>query len=528
MIVNAPQFPADQATSYDICIIGAGAAGISLALELDATDRRICLLEAGGDGYERATQRLYAGEVVGDHYPSLRDMWLGALGGSTGVWAGWCRPLEETDFEPKPWLDTDGWPFRRDELLPYYRRAHKICGLGDFEYDAGYWGTRLGQRMLLTGDENICNRIFHVNALHFGVRYRQRLEDSDNIHLVLHAPVTRCHRNNHTNRIDRVEVRMPGGRQCAIQARYFVLAAGGIENARLLLLSADSPDGAPGNEYGLVGRYFTDHPFIDPGSLLMQGGPDTLNYYFPHTVNDTGGNTTVRGAFSLAPGILERERLQNAAIFFHPRYESHPAFATPEVKAFLEAWAKLRRKAVPGAAWPYIARAIRAPRAVMVAAIRKLTVGNGPARRWRLRAMFESESRYDNRVTLDTRRDELDRPLPRIKWQLGERDLASMHRGIQLFDASIRRAGIGHVELAFPDEPSAWRQAAECGKHHMGTTRMHVDPGQGVVDGNTRVHGTSNLFVTGSSVFPSGGYANPTLTIVALAIRLGDYIKRLR
>jgi choline dehydrogenase-like flavoprotein len=96
----------------------------------------------------------------------------------------------------------------------------------------------------------------------------------------------------------------------------------------------------------------------------------------------------------------------------------------------------------------------------------------------------------------------------------------------RLFDQAVREAGVGHLDPAFPDEPSAWRRATEGGMHHMGTTRMHVAPQHGVVDESSRVHGTTNLFVAGSSVFPSGGYANPTLTIVALALRLGDHLRR--
>lgn len=140
--------------------------------------------------------------------------------------------------------------------------------------------------------------------------------------------------------------------------------------------------------------------------------------------------------------------------------------------------------------------------------------------------MFETESRYENRVTLCNEKDQLGRPRARIEWQLGERDLYTMSRVIHLFDKALRREGIGRVERAFPDEPSAWKRAAEGGKHHMGTTRMDRDRHRGVVDENSRVHGTPNLFVAGSSVFPSGGFANPTLTIVALAVRLGDYIRR--
>ncbi len=144
-----------------------------------------------------------------------------------------------------------------------------------------------------------------------------------------------------------------------------------------------------------------------------------------------------------------------------------------------------------------------------------------------MRAAFETGFRYDNRVMLSDERDRLGRRRVRIEWRIGDADVENMRRVTHLFDQAVRQAGVGHLERAFPDAPAAWRQALEAGKHHMGTTRMHVASRLGVVDENSRVHGTSNLFVTGSSVFPSGGYANPTLTIVALAARLGDHLKSL-
>jgi choline dehydrogenase-like flavoprotein len=216
----------------------------------------------------------------------------------------------------------------------------------------------------------------------------------------------------------------------------------------------------------------------------------------------------------------------NASLFFHPRYEAHRVFATGEVKALQTLWDKAKQRAVPGGAWPYARLAMGAPHRLAVAMARKLAVRHGPARRWRMRAVFDTAFRFDNRVTLSDERDRLGRRKVRIEWQIGEADIENMRRVTHLFDQVVRQTGVGHLERAFPDQPAAWRQALEAGKHHMGTTRMHVAPRHGVVDENSRVHGTSNLFVTGSSVFPSGGYANPTLTIVALAARLGDHLKR--
>ncbi len=523
MILDANKGFGGEPPRYDICIVGAGAAGISLALQFERTPLRVCLLEAGGSSYEQVTQRLFEGEVVASRYPPLRDTRLAAFGGSTNVWAGWCRPLEPLDFVPRDWCGAGGWPFGFDELRPYYARAHKVCGLAAFDYDPEHWAGVLGQPKLLARDPRFSNQIFHVQAQNFAHRYLSQLKQSKNIDVILHAPIRDLCVERRA--CTAVRVRTLLGHEFAVSADRFVLAAGGVENPRLLLLSAESPEAAPGNAHGLVGRYFTDHPYVDPGSVVL-GEPDSLDFYRLRAVASSPGASSLRGVLSLRPEVIERERLMHAAFFFHPRYESHSLFATQEVKAFLQLWNKTKSRAVPGAGWAYARRAAKAPHRLAVALARKIVVGHGPARSWRLRAMFETEFRSENRVTLSDEYDRLGRRRARVEWQLGENDIDNMRRVTRLLDQAVRASAVGHVKLGFADEPSAWRGATEGGLHHMGTTRMHVAPEHGVVDENSRVHGTSNLFVAGSSVFPSGGYANPTLTIVALTLRLGDHLKR--
>ena len=522
MILDTQQGVGQEPAHYDLCIVGAGPAGITLALELEATGLRVCLLEAGGGAYEADTQRLFEGEVIGQEYPRLRDTRVGALGGSTTVWAGWCRPLEALDFEPRDWCHAGGWPFGLKQLRPYYARAHEICGLAACDYDPEQWTGVLGAEKLLREDPAFCNTVFHIQVQDFGRRYRARVERSNTIDLVLHAPVMRLRMEG--TACTAVEIRTLGGHEMVIRADRFVLAAGGIENPRLLLLSADDAR-VPGNAGGLVGRYFADHVFVDPGTLLLRE-PERMSFYRAQPVTAAPGASWVRGVLSLRPEVVERERLMHAALYFHPRYEAHRVFHTAEVRAFQTLWNKVKGRAVPGAVWPLIRRSFRAPHRVAVALARKLLVRHGPAQSWRMRAEFETEFRSENRVTLSDQRDRLGRRRVRVEWRVGKADVENMRRVTQLFDQAVRAAGLGHLERAFPDTPAAWRSALEPAMHHMGTTRMHVDSGLGVVDENSRVHGTSNLYVTGSSVFPSGGYANPTLTIVALAARLGDHLKR--
>lgn len=528
MILDAAQL-ASLDVVYDVCIVGGGAAGITLALELAEKGRRVCVLEAGAESYTAAAQRLLEGSVEGDPYPPLRSTRMSALGGTTHVWAGWCRTLDGVDFEARPALGQVAWPFGRDELLSHYRRAHELCGLAEFEYDPDYWCAKLGRRPLIeqaaTGSghlEELVHCMFHVRVQNFAAAFRQRLEQAPNVAVVLRAPVTRVDVDP-AGQVRGVRVHRPGADDVSVTALQYVLAAGGIENARLLLLSATTPEQAPGNRNGLVGRFFTDHPFINPGALMLRNEARRLDFYFPQPVPSAAG-AAVRATLSFPRETFTSEGLFSAVMFFHPRYESHAVFASSEVRALLEWRDTLRSRAVRGATGRLLRRAIRRPDRIAVAGLRKLIVRDGPARRWRVRMMFETASRFENRVTLDPRRDELGRPRARVGWRLGDAEISGMRRALGLFDDAFRRAGIGHIERSLADNDEAWRRALEGGKHHMGTTRMHADPAQGVVDSDSRVHGTRNLYVTGSSVFPSGGYANPTLTIIALASRLAEHL----
>lgn len=506
---------------YDVCVVGAGAAGITLALELSARGRRVCVLEAGGESYGAATQRLLQGTAEGDRYPPLRNTRMGGLGGSTQVWAGWCRPLDSIDFEARPELGSPGWPFGREELLPRYRRAHEICGLAPFDYDPQHWRARFGCLPLIDDPDQLVHAWFHVRPENLAALHRRRLERAPGLHVLLHAPVARLALDEDGTVLP-IRVARAGHRPLLVRARHYVLAAGGIENARLLLLSAPTPARAAGNAHDLVGRYFADHPYLNSGSLVLRE-PRRLDCYFPQRVEAADG-AKVRATLALPRRIVERDGLAGAALFFHPRYEAHPAFEAEEVRAFLELREKLRGRAVPGAAWPLVRRALRRPDRIATASVRRLVVRDGPARRWRIRMMFGASFRYENRVRLSGERDRLGRPRALVEWRLSDADISGIRRTLAPFDAAFRGAGVGHIEASIPAEEDAWRAALEGGKHHMGTTRMHPDPPRGVVDADCRVHGTSNLYVAGSSVFPSGGYANPTLTIVALAIRLAEHL----
>ena len=524
MIIEASHVSLHPGPDCDVCIVGGGPAGISLAIELADSGLQICILESGGLTHEATTQDLLNGEVFGSDYPELHETRLAALGGSTGVWAGWCRPLDAIDFEARDWVPGSGWPFALSDLMPFYRRAHELCGLGSSDYDAGVWVRRTDSVPLPLPPEQFSTTIFQISPVSFGTQYRGLLDRKANIRTVLHATALRLFAAPTADRIERARVSTLDNKQFDVTARIFVLAAGAIENARLLLLSGDCPEISIGNGRGLVGRYFMEHGFINAGSYFCSDAAQSMAFHFPTRVQLDGHEVVVRSGFSVSPTIARGQRLLNAAIFFHPSYESHDVFDSPEISALLEIRDKLRGRAVPGGYLKRVVRVLHSPGKLAIAVHRRAFVRARPQRRWRTRALFECAPHSDNRVSLCPERDRLNRPRVRVRWQLGELDLYSVRQTHALLDNALRGAGLGRFESRLVTDLS-WQRATEAAKHHLGTTRMHGEPAYGVVDADCKVHGVPNLYIAGGSVFPTGGFANPTLTIVALAARLAEHIR---
>ncbi len=524
MIIDARHFDAHGPIECDICIVGAGPAGITLALELADSALRICLLESGGFDYERHAQSLLEGESAGAGYAELRDTRLAALGGSSAVWAGWCRALDPIDFEARSWVPDSGWPFPLEELLPFYRRAHEWCGLGPFEYDVSTWEARTGLTTLPVHGPNVEAAMVHQRPLKFGVEYRGNLEMSRSIRTLLHATALRLAVTPGSQRIESVQAATLNGRRFEVTASRFVLAAGGIENARLLLLSGESAERSVGNAHGLVGRYFMEHGFVNAGTFTATDHSRDNAFHFPCAERGARRKWSVRSVFTLDERALRGMRLLNCALFFHPQYEAHDVFDSAAVQALLEIGNKLRGRAVPGNYRRRVARVLQSPGKVLTAVGRKAFANFTRDNQWRTRAIFECAPDRNNRVTLGSSRDPFGRPLARLEWNPGDLDIASVTQAHGLFDAAMHAAGSGRFESRFSGDVAQWRAAIEGGKHHMGTTRMHSEPQHGVTDPDGKVHGVANLYVAGSSLFPTGGYANPTLTLVALAVRLARHL----
>ena len=502
MLQDARGLPRGARLACDVCIVGAGAAGITLARELAGTDARVCLLESGGFAPDAATQRLYEGAGGGTLLgPESRYLAAGRLryfGGTTNHWQGWCRPLDPIDFTHRPWIPDSGWPFDRAHLDPFYRRAYDVLRIAPSDDQALL--AAAGSPPLLHDTGRVLTRLFRLQPSRMGPLYRQELTAARNVRLVLHANALAFRPAAAGAPVERVDVATLEGDRFAVHARWFVLAAGGIENPRLLLLSNQVQEGGLGNEHDLVGRYFMDHPHLDAGHALVFRPRAALDLYRPYRSPTL--NQSLAAVLCFSDEVQREQRLPNLCFGLA---DVDPT-ERPELAEQVEAAAAIldRFGGDPGSLPSEVTKS---------ASLLTLTVRAEPM------------PNRASRVTLGDQLDALGQRRVQLDWRLAPEDRRHIRRGTVALGQELGRHARGRVHVLY-DRHALWR-GAYGGNHHMGTTRMHRDPKQGVVDAQCRLHGTPNLFVAGSSVFPTAGYANPTLTLIALALRLGDHLKSL-
>ncbi len=512
----------------DLCIVGGGAAGITLARRLASPTRRVLLLEAGGRDYEPAIAALGAGENVGFPYYDLEDSRLRFFGGSTAVWGGRCAELDALDFERRDWVPHSGWPFAKDALDEYYRAARAIVQVQPRPLDARLWRAAGLAPSPLEGD--LLEAVFWQfddRWDRFGLAAHAALAAHPNVAVLLHATVTRLALAENGTSVASADVRSLGGRRATVRARVFVLAAGGLDNPRLLLASRDRAPNGIGNDADLVGRFFMEHPHARGGRLLLHRPWATLRAFQQSLFIDGG-----RYAATLRPtDKAQRERgLLNGS--FTPKVRLHPGRRENLAKKVYD---HVHHRVNPTRGgrvlWRVTKGGARWLQAHTDPLLPWLRLGLGTAGVY-LSVRAEQAPNPSSRVFLGEARDALGMPKLALDWRFSALDKRTLRLVAASLDAELRRTGAGHVvpEAWLDDASAPWETDPLIGNHpiggfhHMGTTRMADDRRAGVVDAHCRVHGVENLFVAGSSVFPTSGWANPTLTILALALRLGDHL----
>jgi choline dehydrogenase-like flavoprotein len=522
VFVDARRLENGARIDADVCIIGGGAAGITIAREFLETGAQVCLLESGGFEFENATQTLYEGANVGLPYYDLRVLRLRFLGGTTNHWGGWCRPLDPIDFEARPGIPHSGWPFGIEHLDPFYRRAHVVCEAGPYDYDVENWISEEQPRLPLPEDKFITTAMRKSPPTRFGQVYREAIDRSANVKAYLHANVTEIVADETGRSITRARVATLEGGEFTVEAGRFILATGAIENARLLLASNGVRSAGLGNDHDHVGRYFMEHLML-PGAMLLLADPDrSMEFYYEPLAEDVRGV----GFLRVAPQVLRDEQLLNTRILFMPGVAQELAMKDSDgVLSATMLFSALRSGRRPENLTSHVANVIKDLDKIAIYSYRRAF--REAAAPISLQHQIEQSPNPDSRVKLGSDRDALGVPRVELDWRFGEPEQRTLRRVNEILAQQVGAAGIGRLRIVEDDEETGWPPGVRGAWHQMGTTRMSEDAGDGVVDPDCRVHGISNLFVAGSSVFPTSGTSNPTLTIVALALRLADHIKEL-
>lgn len=499
MLIDANDLGDGANLTTDLCIIGAGAAGVAIADAFKDSSVSILLLESGGLSSEDATQALYegsyGGNVPGITAAYLRSSRLRQYGGTTNFWGGYCRPLDASDFEQRGWVANSGWPITRADLDPYYRAASSFLGLEAFD-----------EKPLISDDPAFApqfggpldERVYQFRYVNIGADHLDAFKASSQVTLLLHANVTQLATTAQGRAVDHVEIATLGGKRFQARARAFILATGGIENARLLLANGI------GNGHDLVGRYFMEHAIVPIGlhcpAFIWQSV--SLKRYRPADATGSPVGPTVRQAACLV-GIAEAVASELGLLNITADLTWAIPPGTFEFTEFEQALIR--------ASHNLDEQCSHSPDEL-------------PAQEIRIGFVCEHAPNPNSRVKLTADRDPLGVPRIELDWQIGELELDTAEAFARLFSAEIANRRLGRMRIPDRGEIRPWIAG---GHHHMGTTRMHADPTRGVVDANCRVHGVDNLFVAGSSVFATSGAANPTFTLLALALRLAEHLRGL-
>lgn len=511
--------------SFDICIVGAGAGGLSLASNFLDKTLSILVVESGTAGKRPSPSETGLVSEQGLAYAPLATSRLRGFGGSTQAW-GWgglCKPLDAQDFEPRPWVRDSGWPFGIEQLKDYYERACKTLGLGTIELLAGRHEVFPGKSSALSVDSLEICRHFRL-----GHHFRARFVRSGSVQVMTMVTVLYFEFAGDGTSISAIVCADADGRQFRIVSKLCVLAAGGIENPRILLVSYRRANREP----GLIGKYFMDHPRFAIGTLTP-ADEDTRatlarldrvriarSQRIAHWLGLHRRRSYLVQGLTLPFGMQREHELLNYRAWIEPQYSGQDWRVLDSIKqSHLE---HRDRNILQGGEvrWPLLeGKNIGWTKGMHLARPTVL------ARSFRLHHFLEPEPLKESAVSLSCQTDRFGLPLASVCWRIADSTLNSLRRTMSIIRDDLQSSGVGKLEVA----PEEWEKLERpmWTWHHMGTTRMHEDRSRGVVDANCRVHGVNNLFIVGSSVFPTAGNDTPTLTIVALAHRLADHLLRI-
>ena len=511
MLVDARQVTPDSTLTADVCIMGTGAAGITLARALAVSGHTVLLLESGGFEFDDATQALYRGRSVGlpldpVAHQGLDGPRLRYFGGSTNHWAGYCRPFPALDFERRSYVPRSGWPMSRAELEPYYPVAQDACRLGPYDYDVSSWEARGTLAVPILHSATTPHTIVQLTTQpRFGVLYRDELERSPAIQLVLWANVTRLGLADDGSAISTIDVRTLSGNAFRAVATAYVVATGGLEVPRLLLASNDKRPAGIGNEHDLVGRHFMEHVNVAGGPVALTIDDAEIAPYTPRplavVVEGEPRDIALQSVLLLAPEVQQRERLLACEVTLEFPF----APDDPRVEEL----------------FPGTRRGIEL---LAAQGVTTKTVATA-------RILCEQEPHPSSRVTLTSTKDALGMPEIQLDWHVTRDDRLSMLRTLRRVGREIGARGLGRLRVDISGytngDPAPGDDIdfeVNTGSHHLGTARMSAEPSRGVVDADGKVHSVPNLYVAGARCSPPEVRTRRPSPSSPCALRLAEHL----
>jgi choline dehydrogenase-like flavoprotein len=525
-----------------VCIVGSGAAGITLALEVG--NRKLDVVLVAGGGYEQtdSNRKLHQGAVDLDssHEP-LEENRHRAFGGATKRWGGRLVPFDPIDFEKRSFLSLSGWPIRYTEVANRYSRAMRLCETTPDEFRQLSDSSQFDLPNIL-GDGAIetTTRERWSMPTDFGVRYRKALVVSNYVRVLIDYHAVDVLLNEERKRISSIPVMSRNGRTLHVFADVFILATGGIENARLLLASRSQIVTGVGNQSDFVGRCYMSHIAGTYGFVRLKSAKSRKPSFY-RLAKDR------HGVYSRRRFRLSDQTQHNLGVSNIIGFPMRPEISDPSHGDAVLSFLYLREASSTGRgggrpplstllrhasnclfnypmAWLSLARQLwlrsQLPRLPFIL----------PYNSRAQDALFfqaEQAPNRDSRLLLGRDVDEFGTPRIQARIRFLEIDCRTVTEFYWQLDRSLRSAGLGFLEY----DRSGLTQYLErvtsrfnSFAHHLGTTRMSANSQSGVVDSDCKVHSVDNLYISGGSIFPTSGHANPTLTIIALALRLADHL----
>jgi choline dehydrogenase-like flavoprotein len=525
VLIDLKEYKVKNLPTAKVCILGGGVAGLVLATELSTHLSDIVVLEAGAEQFDIDSQEIYKAEISPEHYPNPQYSRLRFLGGSSNHWENNTSPLSEVDFKNREWINNSGWPISLSDIEPYYTKAAEYCGTKIDGYQTDFWSKTLKKTDVVKNSNVLSTAIAKSSypPVRFFTKLKSKLVSSQNITIYSNANVIDLNFDLEKQTVNQVIMESTPGKQHIIDADIFVMCFGGIENPRLLLEFNHKYNNSIGNQGDSVGRYFMDHPVVRSAYLHTKLEKE-YDLYQWSILKDR----LVKGFFQFQEKELEKNKISNIRI---PLIPQSNFTLSDGISSFHSLSGAISAAEFPDDLGSHLYNVVSDMSMVIEAVSRKSfdkkIFDNADAfGGYELQVMIEQSPDRNNRIKLGQEKDRFGLRKIIIDWKISIDDKQRMWKGLEVAANEIGALSLGRLRLLREREDRMWTSQLGFGNHHMGTTRMSESPDTGVVDVNQKVFGTNNFYIGGSSVFTTGGHVPPTLTIVAMTIRLAEHIKR--